>query len=111
MPREVPEGRLRRRHLYLVDQVAEEGRLGQDLDVEEGRDRLERDRRQLLAPMQPEGGVDVVDRGREDEPPGELADPAADSREPSRPPPADDVVAMADRPQEGIDMVRRADLA
>jgi hypothetical protein len=84
--------------------MAQEGRLGQDLDVEEGRNRLERDRCQLLAPVQPAGGVDVVDRDREDEPPGEPADPAADLREPSYPPPADDVVAMVDRLQERLDM-------
>jgi hypothetical protein len=60
----------------LIDQLAEERRLGQDLDVQEGRHRLQRDRLQLLAPMEPARGVDVVDRHRENPPPGEPAEPA-----------------------------------
>ncbi len=46
-------------HVHLVDQVAEEGRLGEDLDVEEVGRRLERDRRQLVEPVQAAGRVDV----------------------------------------------------
>lgn len=42
-----------RRDGDLVDQVAEEGRLGEDLDVEERRRRLQRDRRDLVAAMEP----------------------------------------------------------
>ena len=37
-----------RRDVHLAEQVAEEGRLGQDLDVQERRARLERNRRELL---------------------------------------------------------------
>jgi hypothetical protein len=39
----------------LVDQLAEIRRLGQDLDVEERGDRLERDRRELVATMESAG--------------------------------------------------------
>jgi hypothetical protein len=42
-----------RRDGDLVDQLAEERRLGQDLDVQERRHRLQGDGFQLLAPMQP----------------------------------------------------------
>jgi hypothetical protein len=42
-----------RRDGDLVDQLAEERRLGQDLDVQERRLRLQGDGFQLLAPMQP----------------------------------------------------------
>jgi hypothetical protein len=37
----------------LIDQMAEIGGLGQDLDVEKGGDRLERDRRKFVAAMEP----------------------------------------------------------
>jgi hypothetical protein len=49
--------------------VAEERRLGEDLDIQERRGRLQGDRRQLLEPMQPTGGVDVEERDGEDQPP------------------------------------------
>jgi hypothetical protein len=42
-----------RRDGDLVDQLAEECRLREDLDVQERRTRLEGDGFQLLAPMQP----------------------------------------------------------
>jgi hypothetical protein len=42
-----------RRHGDLVEQLAEIGGLRQDLDVEERGDRLERDRRELVAAMEP----------------------------------------------------------
>ena len=47
--------------------------------------------------MQPAGRVDVLDRHREDQPPGEPAEPAAEPREQTHPAAADDVVAMVDR--------------
>lgn len=73
-------GRRRRRErwdLDLVDQVAKERGLGQDLDVEEVGDRLEGNRGELLTPMEPAGRMDVVHRHGEDELPGEPAEPAA----------------------------------
>jgi hypothetical protein len=39
-------------HRDLVEQLAKVGGLRQDLDVEERRDRLERDRRELVAAME-----------------------------------------------------------
>jgi hypothetical protein len=50
----------------LVDELAEEGGLGQDLDVEEVGRRLERDRRELLEPVESARRVDVVDRHRKE---------------------------------------------
>jgi hypothetical protein len=93
-----------RRDGDLVDQLAEERRLGQDLDIQERRGRLQRDGLQLLAPMEPARRVDVVDRHREDHPPGEPAEPAPEAH--GRPvlPPADDVIAMIDRVQQRIEM-------
>jgi hypothetical protein len=89
----------RRRDRRLVEQLAQEGRLGQELDVEERRLRLQRDRRQLFAAMEPVRGVDVADRDGEDQLPGEPAEPAAELRGSFHPPPADDVVAPVDRRQ------------
>jgi hypothetical protein len=55
-----------RRHLDLVEQMAEESGLGQDLDVEEGRGRLELQRRELLAPVELAWRVNVDHRDGED---------------------------------------------
>lgn len=82
------------RHVDLVDQVAEEGRLGQPLDVGEIRGRLDRDGGQDLAPVEPAGRVDIDDGDGEQQPPGEHDEPAA------RRPTADDVVGPVDRLQE-----------
>ncbi len=53
--------------IHLVDQVAEEGGFGQNLDVEELGDRLERDRGELFVSVQATRGVDVEDRHAEDQ--------------------------------------------
>jgi hypothetical protein len=86
-----------RRDGDLVDQLAEERRLGEDLDVEERRGRLEGDGRELLAAVEPARRVDVVDRHREDDPPGEPAEPSSQPHESPIPTPADDMIAMVDR--------------
>jgi hypothetical protein len=86
----------------LADDVAEERRLGQDLDVEELRRRLERDRRQRLEPVEPGRRVDVGHRHREDHVPGPVAQPAPHAAEPRGRPAADDVVAGVDGLQERV---------
>jgi hypothetical protein len=88
-------------HVHLVDQVAEEGRLGEDLDVEEVGRRLERDRRQLVEPVQAAGRVDVDDRHGEDETPRQARDLPSQSGERPDAAAADDVVAVVERLQEG----------
>jgi hypothetical protein len=93
-----------RRDRDLVDQLAEEGGLGQDLNVEEGRGRLQGDRLQLLAAMEPGRRVDVLDRHGEDPLPGEPSEPAPEPTERPLLARADDVVAMIDRRQQGIEM-------
>jgi hypothetical protein len=79
--------------------VAEERRLGQDLDVEELRRRLQRDRRQRLAAVEPGRRVDVGDRHREDDAPGPATQPPRQAAGPRDAPTADDVVAGVDRLQ------------
>jgi hypothetical protein len=64
----------------LVDELAEEGGLGHDLDVQERGDRLERDRRQLLDAMSPDRRMDVAHRDGEHEPPGQALQPAKHAR-------------------------------
>jgi hypothetical protein len=93
-----------RRHGHFVDQVAEEGRLGQDLDVEERGVRLERNRRQLLAPMEPARGVQVGNRHREEKSSGRTGDPARQARSVAPIAAADHVVALIDRLQERLQM-------
>jgi hypothetical protein len=94
------------RDRHLVDQLAEVRRLGQDLDVEERGDRLERDRPELLATMEAAGRMDVVDGYGEDQLPGEPAEPAAKPLQPSDPACADDVVAMIDGFEQRIEVLR-----
>jgi hypothetical protein len=50
---------LERWDVDLIDQMAQERRLGEDLDVEERGRRLQGDRGQLLAPMEPARRVDI----------------------------------------------------
>jgi hypothetical protein len=77
--------------------VAEEGRLGQDLDVEELRDRLERDPRELIEAVEPAGRVNVDDGHGEEDFPGEPARPAPGTLDQRTRAPADGVVALVDR--------------
>jgi hypothetical protein len=100
-----------RRDGDLVDQLAEERRLRQDLDVHERRCRLQGDGPELLAPMEPAGRVDVLDRHREDEPPGEPAEPARQPHGQAILARADDVIAMVDRLEQGIEVGRGPGLA
>jgi hypothetical protein len=97
---------LERRDGDLVDQLAEIGGLGQDLDVEERGGRLQRDRRQLVAAMEAARRVHVVHGHGEDQLPGEPAEPSAQPLQQAHPPRADDVVAVIDRLEQGIEVRR-----
>jgi len=74
-------GTVERRHGDLVDQVAEERGLGEDLDIEELGDRLQRDRHQFLESMEPTGGMGIEHRNGEDRLPEEPRQPASPLRE------------------------------
>jgi hypothetical protein len=71
-------GRVQKWHVHLVDQLAEERPLGQDLDLEEIRRRLEWDRGQGLAAVQPAGRMHVANRHGEDQSPQERRDPTTE---------------------------------
>src|SRR5262249_6157972 len=93
-----------RRNVNLVDQLAEERRLGEDLDVDELRDRLERDLRERLEPVEPAGRMDVDDGNREDDPPGDPFGPAPGALGEWNLPPADHVVALVDRREQRVEV-------
>jgi hypothetical protein len=97
---------LESRDADLVDQVAEEGCLRQDLDIKERRSRLERDGLELLAAMKAAGRVDILDRDRKDQPPGEPDDPAHQSGEPAILAGTEHMVAAVDRIEQGIEVGR-----
>jgi hypothetical protein len=84
--------------------MAEIGRLGEDLDVEERRRRLQRDLGQLLEPVQAAGGMDVAQRDREDQAAGPGRQPTRPTCPALRGPAADDVVAVVDRLEQGLQM-------
>jgi hypothetical protein len=86
--------------------VAEERRLGEDLDVRERRTRLERDRPEFFGPVELAGGIHVEDRDREDDAAGEAREPAADFREGGGRPPAVHVVGLVDRLEQPFEMRR-----
>jgi hypothetical protein len=93
-----------RRDLDLIDQVAEEGRLGEDLDIQERRRGLECDRCQLVESMQPAGGVDVAQRDGEHQAPRPRRQPSPAALPAPGRPSADDVIAVVNRLQERIQM-------
>ena len=87
-----------RRDVDLVDQVAEEGRLGKDLEVQEATSRLRAGSPPASRPVQLAGRMDVAQRDGEDQPPGQAAPATAGALSaPTGRPPADDVVAVVDR--------------
>jgi hypothetical protein len=86
--------------------MAEERRLGEDLDVQERGGRLQGDRQQLLATMEPARGVDVEQRHGEDQPARQHGQPAPACLPTAGRPAADDMVAVVDRLQERF-QVRR----
>jgi len=89
---------------HLVDELTEEGGLGQYLDVEKRGDRLERDRLQLLEAMGPDRRMDVAHRDGEYKPPCQALQPAKHSRGQICQTTADDVVALIDRLEQGVEM-------
>jgi hypothetical protein len=90
----------------LVDQVAEVGRLGEQFDVEEGRDRLRDDARERLAAMDAARGVDVEHWHVEGRPPGPTREPAAGPPRHSESAPADGEVAAVDGLEQGVEVGR-----
>jgi hypothetical protein len=93
---ERPRGR-QGRHVDLVDQMAEKGRLGEDLDIEKGGIRLRRNRCQLVEPVQTARRVDVEHRHREDQPPRKCRETTTQPPEQPSAAAADDVVAVVER--------------
>lgn len=87
--------------------MAEERGLGQELDVEEGRGRAERDGSELLAAVDLAGRVDIEHRDREDQFARQAADPAEDPPRESQGPPARDVVGEVDRREQRCEMCGR----
>ncbi|WP_074316308.1 hypothetical protein [Singulisphaera sp. GP187] len=109
---EARKGRpVERRDVDLIDQVAEEGRFGQDFDIKELRCRLERDRVELLEAMQSARRVDVEDRHTEHGLPRELANPTGQTVQRGGLTPADHVVAGLDRLEQRVEMGGRPTLA
>jgi hypothetical protein len=84
--------------------VAEEGRLGKDLEVHERRRRLKGNRRQLLEPVQVAGRVDVAQGDGEDQSPGQRSQPSFVRVPASDWPAPHDVIAMIDGLQERLQM-------
>jgi hypothetical protein len=88
----------------LIEQVAEKGRLGEQLGVEKARSGLERNGRQLVQPVQPAWGMDVMQRHGEDQAPGECPEPARPALAAAGRPATDDVVTMVDGFQERFEV-------
>jgi hypothetical protein len=86
--------------------VAEEGGLGEDLEVQERRRRLEGDGGQLVEPVQSAGGVDVSQRDGEDQSPGQRRQPSPELRPAPGRPPAVDMIAGVDGLQEWRQVAR-----
>ncbi|HZW33020.1 MAG TPA: hypothetical protein VFF52_20055 [Isosphaeraceae bacterium] len=97
-----PNPSLEWRDLDLIDQVPEERRLGEDLDIQERGRRLQGDRGQLLAAMEPAGGVDIQQRNAEDQPARQHRQPAPRRLPAAGRPAADDMVAVVDGLQQGF---------
>jgi hypothetical protein len=82
--------------------VAQERFLRQDLDVKKRRRGLETQRLERFQPMELAGGVDIKQGDGEQEPLGQGSQPALPSRPGARRAPANHVVAVVDRLQEGL---------
>jgi len=106
-PEQTPE----RWDVDLVEQVAEKGRLGEHLGVEKARSGLERDDRQLVQPVQPAWGMDVMQRHGEHLAPGECPEPARPALPAAGRPATDDVVTMVDGFQQRFEVGGRPRLA
>jgi hypothetical protein len=86
--------------------VTEEGRLGEDLEVQERRRRLEGDGRQLLEAVQAARRVDVAQRDGEHQPPGHRREPTPQALPALDRPAADDMIAVIDGLEERLQMLR-----
>jgi len=85
--------------------MPQEGGFGQDLQIDDRRPRLKWDGRQLLGPMEPAGRIQVQDGDGENQPPPEGSNPSSGGLDAAHPPPANGVVAVINRLQEGIEML------
>lgn len=94
----------------VADQVAEERRLGEDLQTQERRARLERDALQFLAAVKLDRREDVAHRHAEQEPPARRAQPAGQTPAKAHGASAEHVVALVDGLEQGIEMGPRPDL-
>jgi hypothetical protein len=102
-----PREAFERRDFDFIDQVPQEVRLGQDLSVDEGRRRFERDGGQLVEPVQPTGGVDVGQRDRQDETPWQRTQPGLPRIAGRHAPAAHDVISVLNGFQERFQVRRR----
>ena len=93
-------------YLDLLDHLRQKRRLRQDLQVDEAGCRLENDRFQGRAAVEPAGGKDVANRNGEQEAPGKRGPPAPDPAQQGQGTATDGMVAVIDRFQERI-KVRR----
>jgi hypothetical protein len=84
--------------------VAEEGRLGEDVEVQERRGRLKGNRGQLLEPVQAAGRVDVAQGDGEHQLPGQRFQPSFAALPARGWPAPDHVIAVIDGLQERIQM-------
>ena len=89
-----------RRDFHLVDQVPQEGRLGQNLDTQEVARRLQVDVSDFLGPVEPARGMNVEHRGGEHHLPKSRLEPARESTGARGLTAADDVIAGVDGLQE-----------
>src|SRR5262245_66670060 len=86
-----------RGNVDFIDELAEECRFGEDLDVEELGNRLKRNLRERVESVEPAGRMDVDDRDGKHESPRDPVSPAPGALGERNAPPADHVVAMVER--------------
>jgi hypothetical protein len=91
----------------LLDRLDEEGRLGEDLHVDQPRRRLERDGLELLAAMHPQWREDVGDGDREQPSVRNHAKPPRQTAQQGTVPAADDMVAAVNGFEQRIEMTGR----
>jgi hypothetical protein len=85
--------------------VAEKGRLGQDLEVQERRGRLKGDRPELLSAMEQNRRIDIQDRNGKDQSSGQAAHPPEDFLSGRGRPPANGMIAEIDGLHERLEVL------
>jgi hypothetical protein len=91
----------------LLDRLDEECRLGQDLDVNQPRRRLERDDLELLPAMHPYRREDVGDRNREQPAVGHRAEPSGQLAQPGSVSAANDMIPGVDCLEQRVQVACR----